>query len=77
MVDEILLNESQQVSTAKEAQEFFDSVFDEKNMYQIENLFLKRLKKNLNDVSLRLNAKRKFYWVLKIEISWRVHMTKK
>ena len=61
MVNEILLNETKKVSAAKEAPEFSDFGYDKNDLYQLEKLVLKRRKKNLNDVSVLLNANRKVH----------------
>ena len=47
MVDEILLNEAQKVSAAKEAPEFLDSDYDAKNIYQVEKMSLEETKEKL------------------------------
>ena len=47
VVDEILLNETQKVSAAREAPEFFDSDCDEKNLYQVEKISLEETKGKL------------------------------
>ena len=62
----ILLNETKKVSAVREAPEFWDSDYNENNMYQVEKWALKRLKKNLTDVSVRLNMK--VHMWLKIEM---------
>ena len=62
MVDEILLNETKKVSALREAPEFLDYDYDENNLYQVGKQFLKRLNRNLNYVSVRLNANIKFIW---------------
>ena len=56
------------VSSAREASEFLDSDYDENDIYQVEKLVLKILKKNLNDVSVHLNANVKNHMVLKIDM---------
>ena len=56
VVDEILLNETQKLSAVREAPEVLDSDCDENYLYQVEKLILKRLKRNLNDVSVCSNA---------------------
>ena len=56
VVDETLLNLTQKVSATREALIVLDSDYDENNLYQAEKIFLNRLKKNLNGVSVRLNA---------------------
>ena len=55
-VDEILLHENQKVSAKRDAHENVESDFDASKLYQIYNMSLEDTKKNLNDVSLRLNA---------------------
>ena len=76
MVDEILLNETQKVCTSMEAPDFLDFGYDENDLYQVEKLVLKRLKKKFNDVSMCLNSNRNFHMGLKIEMILCLHMTK-
>ena len=47
VVDEILLNQTKKVSSAREAQEFLDSDYDDDYLYQIENMSLKETKEKL------------------------------
>ena len=47
VVDEIRLNETQKVSTEREAPEFLDSDFDENDLYQDEKMSLKETKEKL------------------------------
>ena len=61
VVYEILLNKTQKVSAAREASEFLDSDCDEKNTYHAEKMIIDLLKRNLNYVSMRLNANRKVH----------------
>ena len=77
MVYEILLNETQKVSTARESPEFWDSHYDENYLYQDEKMSLEETKEKLNDVSVRLNTNRKIHMGLKIKMIWRLYMTKK
>ena len=44
MVDEILLNETQKVSAAREAPEILDSDYDENDLYQVEKMCLEETK---------------------------------
>ena len=67
-VDEILLNENQKLSAAKEAPEKIESNFDENELYQIYKRVLNILKKKLDDISVRLNTKFKIHMGLKIII---------
>ena len=46
------LTNTQKVSDAREAPEFLDPHYDHKYVYQVERMSLKRLKKDLNDVSM-------------------------
>ena len=41
VVDEILLNETQNISAAREAQEVLDSDYDENDLYQVERISIK------------------------------------
>ena len=59
-VDEILINETRKVSAVRGASNFLDSGCGENDLYQVEKLVLKRIKKKLNDVNVRLNANIKF-----------------
>ena len=67
VVDEILLNEAPKVSAARDETELLDSDYDDTVLYQVERIVLEETKENLNDVSVRLNASRKFIrdWKLK------------
>ena len=47
MVDEILLNETQKVSAARETPEFLDSGFNEKNIHQVEKISLEENKEKI------------------------------
>ena len=67
-MDEILLHEIQKVSAVKEVSGFLESDYNDNRLYQVENLFLKRLIKNLNAVSVRFNANRKLHIGSKIGI---------
>ena len=67
-MNEILLHETKKVSAEREAPEFLDSDYDEKNLYQVENMSLEETKENLNDVSVHLNTNRKVHMRLKIEM---------
>ena len=44
VVDEILLNETQNVSAAREAPEFLDSLYDENDLYQVEKVIIEETK---------------------------------
>ena len=68
MVYEILINEIQKVSSARESQELLDSYYDENNIYQVERISLEETKGNLNGVSVHFNANRKFHIGLKIKM---------
>ena len=68
-MDEILLNETQKVSAAREAPEFLDSDCDGNNLYQVLKISLEETKEKLNDVSVRLNANTKIHMGLKSEIT--------
>ena len=76
VVDEILLNETKKVSATREVPECLDSDYGENNLYHVVEWVFKRRKKQLNDVSMRLNAKRKVYMWLKTIIIWRTYMIK-
>ena len=68
-MDEIILNETQKVTdTNHEAPEFMDSDYDANNLYQVDKMSLEDTKKNLTDVSVRLNTKRKNHMGFKIEM---------
>ena len=67
-VDEILLHKNQKLSAEKEAHEKFESDFDENELYQIDNMSLDDTKKNINDVSVCLNANLKIHMGLKIRM---------
>ena len=77
MVHEILLNKTQKVSAAREALVFWNLIMMTMIYIKLKGKVLNRLKKNLNYVSVRFNAYRKFYIGLKIRIIWHVYMTKK
>ena len=47
VVDEILLNETQKVSAAREAPDVLDSDCDENNIYWVQKISLERTKKKL------------------------------
>ena len=57
-MNEVLLNETQKLSTAREAPEFLEYDYDENDPYQVEKWVLKILKENLNGVSMILNTKK-------------------
>ena len=57
------------VSAARESPEFLDFDCDENDLYQVEKLVNKILKRNFNEVSMRLNANRKIHMVLKTEMT--------
>ena len=67
-MNEILLNESQNVSAAKEAPEFLEYDYDDNNHYQVENMIIEETKENLNDISVRLNANSKIHMGLRTKI---------
>ena len=60
--------EKEKIITVKEEPKNVESNFDEKNFIIFTILILKTLKKNLNDVSLRLNANLKIHMGLTIKI---------
>ena len=68
MVDEILLNVTQKLSALREAETFLDSDCDENDLYQVDKLVLKKLKRNFNDVSVHWNGNRKMHIGLKSEM---------
>ena len=68
MLVEILLNETKKVSATREAPEFWDSDYDDNEIYRIEIRSLEDTKENLNDVIVRLNASRKIHMGLRIKI---------
>ena len=43
-MDEILIHETKKVSAVKEAPEFLESGYDEKKIYQVENMSLEKTK---------------------------------
>ena len=47
VVDDILLNETQKVSSAREAPEFLDFDFDENNVYQVGKISLEETKEEI------------------------------
>ena len=47
VVYDIILNETQKVSAAREAPEFLDSGCDEKDLYQVEKMSLENTKEKL------------------------------
>ena len=67
-MDEIILNETQKASAAKEALEFLYPYYYEKNIYQVERMSLEETKGNLNDTSVTLNLKLKIHTGLKIKM---------
>ena len=76
-MDEIILNETQKLSAARVALYFLESDWDENDLYPVDKWVLKRLNRNLNDLSVCFNAKRKIHMRLKSEIIWYIYMTKK
>ena len=66
--DEILLNKTQKVSTARQATEFLDSNYDENNLHQVEIMSVEETKENYNDVSVFLNENIKFHMGFKIKM---------
>ena len=68
VVDEILINETQKLSDVREAPEFFDSGCEMPIYIRLIKRFLKRLNKNFNDVSVRLNVTRRINMGFKSEI---------
>ena len=68
MVDEILLNETQKVTSAREAPKFLSMIVMRTIHIRLIKLILRRLKKNFNDVSMRLNSNNKIHTGLKSEI---------
>ena len=67
-MEHILLNETQKLRAAREEPEFLDSDYDAKNLYQVDKISLEDTKKNLTDVSVRLNTNRTIHMGLKIEM---------
>ena len=47
MVDDILLNETENISTEREAPEFLDSDCDENNLYQVDKMILEETKEKI------------------------------
>ena len=76
-IGEILMHENENVSAMKEAHEIFESNPDENKLYIIDNMILEKLKKNLNDVSVRLNENLKINMGIKIEIIFCVYIITK
>ena len=76
-MDKILLNERQKVGAAREAPGFWTPIMVRMIYIILRKWVSKRLKKQLNDVGVRLNEKRKNHMGLKSEMIWRVYMTKK
>ena len=68
MVDEILINETQKLSDVREAPEFLDSGCEIPIYIRLIKRVLKRLNKNFNDVSVRLNVTRRINMGFKSEI---------
>ena len=68
MVDEILINETQKISDVREAPEFLDSVCEIPIYIRLIKRVLKRINKNFNDVSVRLNVTRRINMGFKSEI---------
>ena len=71
---EIILNETQRVSDAREAPEVVDSDCDENNLYQVEKTSLEDTKQKLNYVSMSLNVNIDVWMGLKIEMIWYIYM---
>ena len=46
-MNEILLNETQKLSSTREAPEFLDSDYDEKDLYQVERVSIEETKEKL------------------------------
>ena len=66
-MDEILLTQKLS-ATNHEAPELLDSYYDANDLYKVEKISLEETKKNLTDVSVRLNTKRKIHTVIQIEM---------
>ena len=58
-MDEILLNETQKLSAAREAQKFFDSDCDENDQYQVEKMSLEDNKEKLERLKLEFQREQK------------------
>ena len=61
-MDEILLHKNEKLSAVKGSPENVDSDFGWEKLYQIENVSLEDTKKNLNDISVHLNANLRYIW---------------
>ena len=69
LVDEIILN-GKKVSAVSEAPEFFDSIFYENNLYQVEKIILEDTKDKPGWRKHSFEFKKKIDMGLKSETTW-------
>ena len=64
MVDKILLNETQKLSAAREAPEFWDSDYDDNYLYQVERMSLEDNKEKIDWHKHAFECKQKNSYVI-------------